>query len=30
MFAKENHRGNWQKLEIRPVIILGLWAILVL
>jgi hypothetical protein len=30
IFAKENNRGNWRKLEDRSIIILGLWAILLL
>jgi hypothetical protein len=29
-FAKENHRGNWQKLEVRSIIVLGLQPILLL
>jgi hypothetical protein len=29
-FAKKNHRGNWRKLEVRSVIVLGLRTILLL
>jgi hypothetical protein len=30
VFAKKNHGGNWRKLEVRPIIILGLRTILLL
>jgi hypothetical protein len=30
VFAKENHRGNWQELEVRSIIVLGLQTIFLL
>jgi hypothetical protein len=30
VFAKKNHRGNWQELKVRSIIILGLWTIFLL